>query len=275
MKTYNKEWHKEYYKKNKEKILKRNKIKYREKNPEVIKRNFTEDEFQNKLKQIHGEKYKTLELYVNINKKIITKCNKCSFEWPVKPSKLLEGSGCPKCALANRTHTNEYFIKRLKEKHGGKLISLSNFKNYNTKIKMLCNACKQSWETKPSHLIHSDSGCPNCNSSKGEKKIKEFLEKNKIIYETQYSFSECRDKQVLHFDFAIFGNNKKINILIEYDGIQHFKPVSYFGGEEYFFDIKRKDKIKNDFCKKNNIKLIRIPYTMYKKIDKKLSNEIL
>jgi len=47
---------------------------------------------------------------------------------------------------------------------------------------------------------------------------------------------------------------------IEYDGIQHFKPIEYFGGEESFLSLKKRDKIKTDFCIKNNIKLLRIGY---------------
>lgn len=48
---------------------------------------------------------------------------------------------------------------------------------------------------------------------------------------------------------------------IEYDGIQHFKPVKYFGGYKTFEDQKRRDNEKNEYCIENNITLLRIPYT--------------
>jgi hypothetical protein len=51
-----------------------------------------------------------------------------------------------------------------------------------------------------------------------------------------------------------------MNILIEYDGIQHFKPVNLFGGIEEFDKTIVKDKIKSDYCMKNNINLVRISY---------------
>ena len=47
---------------------------------------------------------------------------------------------------------------------------------------------------------------------------------------------------------------------VEYDGTQHFKSVDFFGGEESLKYTKINDKIKNNFCKKSNIKLIRINY---------------
>ena len=50
------------------------------------------------------------------------------------------------------------------------------------------------------------------------------------------------------------------NICIEYDGIQHFEPVNDFGGEIEFNNIQIRDNIKNEYCKNNNINLIRIRY---------------
>jgi hypothetical protein len=60
-----------------------------------------------------------------------------------------------------------------------------------------------------------------------------------------------------------------LNICIEFDGEQHFKPCGWFGSESPQLKLqrtKKNDKIKNNFCKKNNVKLIRIPYTKIKKI---------
>jgi hypothetical protein len=58
------------------------------------------------------------------------------------------------------------------------------------------------------------------------------------------------------FDFYI----ESMNLLIEFDGIQHFMPISRFGGETEFEKIKIKDKIKTEYCMKNNIRLVRISY---------------
>ena len=67
------------------------------------------------------------------------------------------------------------------------------------------------------------------------------------------------------FDCALFQNNRLIGLL-EYDGEQHFKPVELWGGEEQLKIQQQRDKNKDEWCKENNIKLIRIPYTDYDKI---------
>jgi len=44
---------------------------------------------------------------------------------------------------------------------------------------------------------------------------------------------------------------------IEFDGPHHFEPVY---GEDRFLITQRHDAIKDEYCKNNNINLIRIPY---------------
>ena len=56
-------------------------------------------------------------------------------------------------------------------------------------------------------------------------------------------------------------------IYIEYDGEQHFKRYKFEKDDNNLNIRKLRDKIKTDFCKKNNIKLIRIKYTDFKKIE--------
>jgi hypothetical protein len=60
-----------------------------------------------------------------------------------------------------------------------------------------------------------------------------------------------------------------LNICIEYDGIQHYESSDYFGGEKEFIIQQLKDNIKTEYCKNNNIKLIRIKYD--ENIEKKLN----
>ena len=74
------------------------------------------------------------------------------------------------------------------------------------------------------------------------------------------TFNECRYKNKLKFDFFLPDKN----ICIEYDGQQHFYPIRYFGGKKSFELQKIKDKIKDDYCISNNIKIIRIKYDKQK-----------
>lgn len=115
------------------------------------------------------------------------------------------------------------------------------------------------------NYLHTLS-CPKCKvKSAGELKIKEILEQNNILYEKEKNFETCKfpDSNCYgYFDFYI--DNK---YLIEFDGEQHFKPsrfVTNITVEQSQKNLKRtqqRDEFKNQWCKDNNIPLIRIPYT--------------
>lgn len=91
--------------------------------------------------------------------------------------------------------------------------------------------------------------------SKQEENILKILKENNIHGNIQYTFSDCKDKNLLPFDFYI--ENKYI---IEYDGEQHFKNIEFFGGTDGFYIRRAHDLIKDKYCFDNNIPLIRIPY---------------
>lgn len=105
--------------------------------------------------------------------------------------------------------------------------------------------------------------CGCLRQSKGEFFIQQLLIKNQIIYTKEYT-QKINNKN-LRFDFAII-QNQKIQYFIEFDGKQHFESVKYFGGQQNFIQIQKNDKIKNDWCKKNNIPLIRIPFSHLKNL---------
>lgn len=109
-----------------------------------------------------------------------------------------------------------------------------------------------------------DCGCHNI-KSKGEEKISQLLIHNNIQFEREKSFCDCRDNENNRLRFDFFIDNK---YLIEYDGIQHFKcsNSSLWDTEEHLKWTQLHDKIKNQWCKDNNIQLIRIPYWHYEKI---------
>ena len=103
--------------------------------------------------------------------------------------------------------------------------------------------------------------CGCLTKSLGEIKIEELLKQNDIYYEKEKKFTSCvspiNDNYKLRFDFYI--NN---SYLIEYDGKQHYEAEGYgWDTKEKLKETQIRDKLKNEWCKKNNIPLIRIPYT--------------
>jgi hypothetical protein len=118
------------------------------------------------------------------------------------------------------------------------------------------------------------SGCPLCNITNGEDRVMRYLDKHKIRYKTQYRYNDCKNINPLSFDFAIY-KNRKIILLIEYQGEQHYRPVDLFGGLKSFEEQQRKDEIKRNYCKQNNIPLLEIPYWDFDNINKILEKELI
>lgn len=79
------------------------------------------------------------------------------------------------------------------------------------------------------------------------------------------TFDGCENINKLYFDFYL----PEYNTCIEYDGLQHFKSIEHFGGKKGLKETQKRDKIKDEYCKNNNIRLLRIKYN--EKVSKILS----
>jgi len=126
--------------------------------------------------------------------------------------------------------------------------------------------CNHEWFTKITHR-NNGSGCPQCLIGWGEKQLNIILDKYNFPITPQLRFEDCRDKNTLPFDVATFMDNTKttIRIICEYDGEQHFKPVRFGDmsqerAEEKFKITQYHDLLKNNYCLKKKIPLLRIPY---------------
>ncbi len=99
-------------------------------------------------------------------------------------------------------------------------------------------------------------------SSRAEIKIEQILSAAGLNFKEEYSFPDLigQSGHALRFDFAVFDDNGELEFLIEYQGIQHYKPKSVFGGMSGLRKQQFHDMQKREYCKKNNIKLILIPY---------------
>lgn len=107
-----------------------------------------------------------------------------------------------------------------------------------------------------SHLRSGHTQSCGCAKSVGEYKINQILSQNNIFYQSQYAV--LVDDSYLRFDFALLDENNQPIKFIEYDGEFHY-PNSPHPWESYE-NIHRRDLLKNEYCKTNNIPLVRIPY---------------
>lgn len=104
-------------------------------------------------------------------------------------------------------------------------------------------------------------------NSSAIEQIKKILDDKQVIYKQEVSFKECKDKKMLLFDIVIYENQSFNSIIgiIEYDGTQHFIPSTLYqdrtiSASDVLKRTQRHDQIKNEFCMKNHIPMLRIKY---------------
>jgi len=229
----------------------------------------SQEQFIKEAKQIHGDKYDySLVEYVNDKTKVKITCKKCGNIFEQKPNNHIGSKqGCPVCKKGIKK-TQEQFLKEIKEIHCDRYdCSLVKYTNDKTNVELICNKCGEHFFSKPSYLLRG-SGCPYCHKkSLGEEKIENFLKKENIKFEMYKKFKDLKDIKNLSYDFYL----PDYNLLIEYNGIQHYKW--HKGFQPTLHDFHRQlhhDWLKRKYARKNNIELMVIKYTELRKI-----NEIL
>jgi len=230
---------------------------------EAESRRLSLEEFEEKAKEVHGDRYGLSKLiYTGTQEKIEVICRIHGSFFPIAEN-FLRGHGCKKCSDDVKKSSTKEFKEKARKEHGDRYgLSKVKYVTAKKKIEVICYI-HGSFFPKAGHFL-SGTGCPQCNLSKGEEKIRKILKAREIIFEVQKSFEKCKSKCFLFFDFYL----PDYNLLIEYDGKQHFKAIAFFGGEKQFKIRQRRDKIKNEFAVKEDIHLLRIPYTEFKNIKK-------
>lgn len=160
------------------------------------------------------------------------------------------GGNCPKCVGGVRI-SKEEFIKKANEVHKGKYdYSKVEYKNYSTKVCIICPEHGEFWQTPNNHLY--GAGCPTCPQSQLEGELRQFLIRNNIAFEQEKGFEWLRYKKKLFLDFYL----PEYQVAIECQGLQHFVPVGLFGGEKYYEETMTRDRIKFELCEKHGIDLL-------------------
>lgn len=216
------------------------------------------------VKELNKSNIEILGAYKKASEKIKCRCKIDDTIWYPTPMDLLHGQGCPTCgriSSANkRRKTTECFYKEVAEKNPT-IEPIGEYSGIFNKMQFRCKICSTIWTTIPDRIINAKCKCPKCIAYKNENKIISILERWGYNVQTQKRFNDCRDKNPLPFDLYIPENN----ILIEYDGEQHYKPIrrgntEHDSGETLLKYTHKHDLIKTEYCKTHGIPLIRIPY---------------
>jgi hypothetical protein len=214
--------------------------------------------FVEKSKLIHGDKYDYSKVcYIGARKKVNIICSEHG-GFLQKANNHLSGQGCPICAniiRGNHRRKNEEFIERSRLVHGD--LYRYDKVNYLTNKELVDICCLIHGEFKQSPNNHlAGNGCPFCKSSYGEREISKYLDSNNIKYLREYKFDRCFYIDKLPFDFYL----PEYNLCIEFNGIQHYEPVDFFGGINSLEKQLIRDSIKNKYCLDNKINLLIIKY---------------
>lgn len=189
---------------------------------------------------------------------------------------LINGKGCPDCVYDYQREKYQLSPDEVECRImdcGGILTNKEDYVNQTTKnLLVICPECGKLFTTSLRNFTqHEGQVCDDCsnNESIGVKRIRHYLENHNIIFNREKWFPNCRDINPLPFDFYI----ESLNTIVEFDGRQHFEETGYFS---YPLEQTQKhDKIKNEYCERNNIKLIRIPYWKINKINSILDQELI
>ena len=153
----------------------------------------TQEQFIEKAKLIHGDKYSyDFVDYINSKTKVIILCNSCSTCFKTIPGNFLLGKGCNICAIKYRGNikklkSESVFIDKATNIHGSKYIyNLVEYKSAKSTVKIICTSCSATFEQSPdAHL--AGKGCNKCANNILMTK-EEFIQKSNKFHENFYNY---------------------------------------------------------------------------------------
>ena len=231
----------------------------------MSRKNWNKESIINHIENIMGYRFIRFIEFNKSNSIVEVECKK-GHRYQVNFNSLRKGRKCRKCSGSMKYSINE--IKGYLQKFDYKLLSNEYIDNKH-KIKIQCPK-GHVFEMRFNNFVRGIR-CPECNKSNGEEEIERILTKYEINVIFQYRFKDCKFYNILPFDFYL----PNYNCCIEFDGEQHYEIVKHFGGLNGFIERKIRDTIKTEYCKNNNIKLIRIPYWEINNIETILTNELI
>ncbi|VVC05050.1 Uncharacterised protein [uncultured archaeon] len=223
----------------------------------------TED-FILKARAVHGNFYDySKTVYTGHRNKISIICPTHG-EFTIRAGNHLAGHGCRQCA-GYKSFDTLSFVKQAKRIHGNTYnYSMVQYENSHAKVAIICSIHGVFWQQPNTHL--NGCGCPICAESFGERDVSNVLRKNNIDFKRQFRIDECKHLRPLPFDFAIiFGGG--VSGLIEYQGMQHYQEVGFGGSQPLLQVIQKNDQIKREFCFKQKIPFLVIPYWKKNDVD--------
>lgn len=191
-------------------------------------------------------------------------CNKILFDTYHNVVKSDNCSDCSREKIARRRSLTNADIDNDLKINNPDVIRVGDYKNKRTKLDFKCNICAFEWPGWPQAVKNGRNGCPQCSCSKNEKRLLHYLTELEIDFIFQF---KIKDKsRIFITDFYL----PKYNMIIEYNGDQHYVPFGFgYVRPEYkindeFLKQQERDEDLRRYCKKENINLLEIDGRKYK-----------
>jgi len=222
-------------------------------------------ELKIKVKEIHGDKYAyDWPTYKNSSSKMRIKCPKHGwFEQRVNTH--IQGFGCKICGVDSKRHSQDKVLSKIKS-HFRDRYTYDKFVYVRDGDPVIVTCKKHGDFSKVARELVRGNGCPACVESKYERIMCNILTDNNIEYTREHRIGNS----VYRYDVYL----NKLNVLVEIDGPQHYKPLKYFGGAVGLSNTQTRDRKKNILAKQQGIPLIRIMYTEFDAIDRAFFREL-
>lgn len=203
--------------------------------------------------------------YNGVLKKMTCRCKVCEYKWEGKAVNVMGGTGCPNCAAVKNRQprlSSTEIDRRLKR---AKIEMIGECFYVRDATYFKCKVCENEWKTTLTIIINAGSGCPMCATRKSEKEVATLLKKYKVEFIHHQKLHEIMDiKRLLIVDYYLPNHN----MIIEYNGHQHYLPVRWHGmskkkAKSVFKKQKSRDVYVKRLCKKKDITLISIDGRKY------------
>ena len=219
-------------------------------------RKLTTKEFKAKIAKLpEGNEYKLESEYIGHHNKIRLTHLICGTTYEVTASDFIKGRRCRKCVFNSKIKSQEEWEKQVKDLTGNDYIFLEPYVRDDVKIRYRHNTCGFEHTMTPNNFING-TRCVSCSESSGEANIRRFLTESGIEFESQKRFKELRAIKPLSYDFYL----PSLNVLIEFQGEQHYRPIEFFGGESRYKLQKQYDTLKKNYADSKGMSLIEVSY---------------
>lgn len=233
----------------------------------------TVQSFTTSAVKIHGLRYDYSKVAYQTDKISVLIGCRIHGDFLQRPNSHLNGQGCPQCAkergALDQTKTTTQFVSEAEDVHGRGFYDYRDviYRGGHHKVTIICPKHGPFKQRPSTHL--RGCACPHCKSSKGEKRLQQILTKHNIKFIPEYKLPNINLQY--RYDLYLY----ELDLLIEFHGEQHFRPVDAFGGEENFLKGVARDWMKKSLAASAGIPMLEFTYREFRWPEERFEEHVM